>query len=163
MTLVPPYLHFSRILGQIWSKPNFGSHPVWCWQFQFLRTWKRVETFEITYFSNHLNTEYLNTVFIWIPDNMGVRYSTEKVMWLSRPFEYQTIKRLYSVRFSDHHSNTGPFDNRTYIYLSNTVGARIPTIRKQNPFENRMFQSSVFEWFGIRMDHSKTEPSKWPL
>ena len=27
-----------------------------------------------------------------------------------------------------------------------TVGARIPNIRIPNPFENRTFQSSVFEW-----------------
>ena len=45
----------------------------------------------------------------------------------------------------------------------NTVGARIPNARKRNQFENRSFQSLVFEWFSIRMDHSKPEPSKWPL
>ena len=29
-------------------------------------------------------------------------------------------KQVFSVRFSDHHSNTGPFDNRTQIYCLNT-------------------------------------------
>ena len=44
-----------------------------------------------------------------------------------------------------------------------TVGARIPNIRIPNTFKFRAFQNSEFEWFGFRMDHSKTELSKWPL
>ena len=54
---------------------------------------------------------------------MGVHYSNVKVMWLGRPFKYRTfwtINRLFSVRFFDHHSNTGPFNNRTQIYHLNT-------------------------------------------
>ena len=75
------------------------------------------------YYSNHLNTEHLNTRFIWIPDSMGVQYSNGKVIWLGRPFEYRTcwtVTRLFSVRFSDHHSNSGPFDNWTQIHHLNT-------------------------------------------
>ena len=52
----------------------------------------------------------LNT---WIPD----------WMWLGGPFEYQTfwtINRQFSVCFSDHYSNTRPFDNQTQIYHLNT-------------------------------------------
>ena len=45
---------------------------------------------------------------------LGVRYSNGKVTWLGGPF--WTINRLFSVRFSDHNSNIGPFDNRTQIY-----------------------------------------------
>ena len=70
----------------------------------------------------------VTTVTIWIPntripDSMGVRYSNGKVTWLGGPFKYQTfwtINRLFSVRFSDHHLNTGPFDNWTLIYHLNT-------------------------------------------
>ena len=54
---------------------------------------------------------------------MFVQYSNGKVTWISQPFEYRTlwtINRLLSVRFSDHHSNTWPFDNRTQIYHLNT-------------------------------------------
>ena len=54
---------------------------------------------------------------------MGVRYSKSKVMWPGGLFKYQkfwTINILFSVQFSDCHSNTGPFDNRTQIYLLNT-------------------------------------------
>ena len=44
-------------------------------------------------------------------------------MWPGGLFKYQkfwTINILFSVQFSDCHSNTGPFDNRTQIYLLNT-------------------------------------------
>ena len=74
-------------------------------------------------YNNHLNTVHLNTVFIWIPDIVGVRYSNGKVTWLGGPFKYRTfwtINWLFSVRFSDHHLNTEPFDNRTQIYHLNT-------------------------------------------
>ena len=74
-------------------------------------------------YSNHLNTEHLSTGFFWILDSMAVRYSNCNVMWLGRQFEYRTfwtINRIFSVRFSDHHSSTGPFDNWTQIYLMNT-------------------------------------------
>ena len=59
----------------------------------------------------------------WIPDSLGVRYSNGKVMWLGRPFGYRifwTINKLFSVRFSDHLSNTGPLNNWTQIYHLNT-------------------------------------------
>ena len=62
----------------------------------------------------------LNT---WIPDSMGVWYSKGKVTWLGEAFKYRTfwtINRLFSVRFSDHYSNTRLFDNRTQIYHLNT-------------------------------------------
>ena len=68
---------------------------------------------------NHLNTEHLNTRCIWILDSMGDRYSNGKVKWLGGPFKYRTlgtINRLFSVWFSDHHSNTGPFDYQAQIY-----------------------------------------------
>ena len=58
----------------------------------------------------------------WIPDSMGVRYSNGN-KWLGGPFKYRTfwtINRLFSVRFSDHHLNTWPFDNRTQMYHLNT-------------------------------------------
>ena len=54
---------------------------------------------------------------------MGVGYSNCKVTGYGGPLEYRTfwtIIRLFSVQFSDHHSTTGPFDNRTQIYHSNT-------------------------------------------
>ena len=57
--------------------------------------------------------------FIWILDSMGVWYSNGKVKWLGGPFKYRTfgtINRLFSVWFSDHHSNTGPFDCQAQIY-----------------------------------------------
>ena len=75
------------------------------------------------YYSNHLNTKHLNTRFIWIPDSMVVQYSNCKVTWLGQPFEYHTFwttNRLFSVRFSNHHLNTGPFDNRKHLYHWNT-------------------------------------------
>ena len=37
-----------------------------------------------------------------------------------------------------------------------TVGARIPNIRIPNPFENRTFLCSDFEWFSFRMVRSST-------
>ena len=48
-------------------------------------------------------------------------------MWLGGPFQcrtFRTVNRLFSVRFSDHHSNTWPFDNRTQILHLNTRLAR---------------------------------------
>ena len=45
------------------------------------------------------------------------RYSNSKIPWLGGPLEYRTfwtINRVFSVRFSDHHSN------RTQIYPLNT-------------------------------------------
>ena len=77
-------------------------------------------------YSNHLNT-----CLIWIPDSMGVRYSKGKVTWLGGQFEcptFWTINRPFSVWFSDHHSNTGPFD-----HLDTNL-----------PFEYQT--SSVFRW-----------------
>ena len=53
-------------------------------------------------YSNHLNTEHLNTWFIWIPDSMGVWYSNGKLTWLAD------------------HSNAIYFDKPTQIYHSNT-------------------------------------------
>ena len=70
-------------------------------------------------YSNHLNTEHLNTRCIWKLNSMGDRYSNGKVKWLGGPFKYRTlgtINRLFSVWFSDHHSNTGPFDYQAQIY-----------------------------------------------
>ena len=68
-----------------------------------------------------------NTVTIWVPNiwipSMGVCYSNGKVAWLGGPFKYRTfwiIKRVFSVRFSDHHWNTGPFYNRAQIYHFNS-------------------------------------------
>ena len=45
------------------------------------------------------------------------------VMWLGGPFKYRTswtTNRLLSVKFLDHHMNTGSFDNQTQIHHSNT-------------------------------------------
>ena len=69
---------------------------------------------------NHLDAKHLNT-------GLGVRYSNGKVVWLGRPFEswtFRTINRPFSVRFSDHNSKTGPFDNQTKIYHLNTRPVR---------------------------------------
>ena len=77
-----------------------------------------VQLVNLCKYSNHLNTVHLNARFFWILDSMGVQYSNGKVTWLGRLFKYQafcTINRLFSVRFSDHHSNTGPFDMRKQI------------------------------------------------
>ena len=61
--------------------------------------------------SYHLNTEHMNTRFIWIPDHMGVQYSNGKVTWLSQPFEFQTcwtINRLFQTTiWTPDHSITG--------------------------------------------------------
>ena len=35
-------------------------------------------------YSSYLNTEHMNTGFIWIPDSMGVWYSNGKVTWIGR-------------------------------------------------------------------------------
>ena len=60
-------------------------------------------------YSNHLNTEHLNT------ENLNTsQYGCPVFKWQSH-VTWQTIptcltiNRLFSVRFSDHHSNTGPF------------------------------------------------------
>ena len=45
-----------------------------------------------------------------------LRIWLQVISLLGVPFEYMTfwtINRLFSVHFSDHHLNTGPFDNRT--------------------------------------------------
>ena len=52
-------------------------------------------------YGNHLNTEHLNTGFIWIPESMGVWFLNGS-QWLGGPFEYWTIC------------------NRTQIYHVNT-------------------------------------------
>ena len=57
---------------------------------------------QIVCYHNHLNTEHLNTGFIWIPDSMGAGYSKGKVTWLGGPIKYQTFwttNRLFSVWF----------------------------------------------------------------
>ena len=50
------------------------------------------------------------------------RTPEHRTVWVSG-FKYRTfwtLNRLFSVRFSDHHLNTGPFDNQTQIYHLNT-------------------------------------------
>ena len=71
---------------------------------------------------------------------MGVQYSNGIVTWPGRPFKYWTfwtINKLFPVQFSDHHLNTGPFDNQAHIYhlitrlVRHSVGycIRIPTVQ----------------------------------
>ena len=56
-------------------------------------------------YSNHLNTEHLNTRFIYIPDSMGVRYSNVLVDHSNTGhFGLQTG---FFSQFQDHHLNTG--------------------------------------------------------
>ena len=57
---------------------------------------------------------------------MGVWYSNgSQATWWTIWFQtFWTINRLFSVQFSDHHSNTGPFDNWTQIYHLNTRQVR---------------------------------------
>ena len=58
--------------------------------------------------------EYLNTEFTWIP--YSSEYRTQyRTVWVSGYQTFWTLNRLFSVWFSDHHSNNGPFDNRTEI------------------------------------------------
>ena len=61
---------------------------------------------------------------VWISlkwNNMGFRYSNGKTTWIGGPFEYPIFwAGFFSVRFSDHHSKTGQFDNQTPIYHLNT-------------------------------------------
>ena len=60
-------------------------------------------------------------MYSWILDSMGVQYSNDKVQWLGRQIsDVLDHKQAFSVWFSDHHLITGPFDNRTKIYHSNT-------------------------------------------
>ena len=56
-----------------WSRPQQSTcgRP-WLQRSSFLLQWR-------SKYSNHLNTEHLNTGFIWIPDSMGVHYSNGKV------------------------------------------------------------------------------------
>ena len=69
------------------------------------------------------------TVTIWIPNTWIPHSSEYPTVWVSgiqmvKSHDFtdhlNTINRLFSVRFSDHHSNTGPFDNPTQIYHLNT-------------------------------------------
>ena len=66
-------------------------------------------SWKIVKYSNHLNTEDLNTRIIRIPESMGSGIQMVKLEnW------------LFSVQFSDHHLNTRPFDKQTQIYHLNT-------------------------------------------
>ena len=93
---------------------------------------------------NPLEMEYISvTIWIsntWILDSMGVRYSNVKITWLCRTFWTRDI--IFSVRFSDHHLNTRPFDNRTQIYHLNT--RHMVTV-----FGKKRFWSTIFFFFHI--------------
>ena len=81
------------------------------------------------------------TVTIWIPDTrrpdtLGVRNSNGHMTWLTIQKTGHFGPKAFLVRFSDHHSHTGPFDNLTQVRYSdgyciiqnsdlNTVGIRI--------------------------------------
>ena len=71
-------------------------------------------------YSNHLNTDTR------IPDSSEyqalVFWYSNVSHWFGWPFKYCTfctINRIFSVWFSDHHSNTVIFDNQTQIYHLN--------------------------------------------
>ena len=96
----------------------------------------------------------LNTGFIWIPSSMGVQYLNGKVHDLA---DHSNTGRFgpwtgFSVRFSDHRSNTGPFDNQTQTYHSNngliwySDGYSIfySTVQNNHHFENTNF-GDVFD------------------
>ena len=56
-------------------------------------------------------------------DTFLVRFTNGLIMWLGRPFEYQTfyiIKEIFFFRFSDHHLKIGPFNNQTFLDHLNT-------------------------------------------
>ena len=80
----------------------------------------------------------LTTVTILIPDvripdsseyqTLSVQYSNGKVAWLGGPFKYWafwTINRLFSVRFPDHHSNTG---HKSTIWIPDWFGIQMVTL-----------------------------------
>ena len=88
--------------------------------------------------------------------SMGVRYSNGKVMWLGGPFEYRTfctINRLFSVQFSDHHLNTGPFDNQTQIYHSNIRLVQYSDGYCIQAFGIQMVTVVNFDKDGLRLAH----------
>ena len=77
---------------------------------------------------------------------MSVRYSNGKVTWLRGPFKYRTfwtINRLFFSPVSDHHLNTGLFDNQTQFCHSNTR-----LVRYSNGYCNRLW-IVYFLFFGF--------------
>ena len=62
----------------------------------------------ITTYSNHLNTEHLNSGQYGCPVFKWLSHVTWQTFRIPDIFDH---KQGFSVRFSDPHSNTGPFDN----------------------------------------------------
>ena len=98
--------------AKIWNSKHSMISLRFCAHSKYTFTTTQIQTITVKkLFRNiEIRTNYntnTNTVTIWIPDtwipnSMGVRYSSGKVMWLGRPVEYQTfwtINRLFSFRF----------------------------------------------------------------
>ena len=68
-------------------------------------------------YSYHLNTRHLNAGHFGCPVFKWLGKVTCTLIWIPGIFDHN---QAFSSPFSDHHSNTGPFDNPTQIYHSNT-------------------------------------------
>ena len=112
-------------------------------------------------YSNHLITEHLKTRFTWdqtlCMSGIQMLNVTWRTIWIPDILDHN---QAFSVWFSDHHSNTGSFDNRTQIYYSNT---RLDGIQMVTVFHTKAKSRSCFDfnfsfYFG-QISHNAAEKS----